>query len=351
MTQPRRLVLNLREQRPAWSIPDRAVEEIRAALPDGWELTDVREPVDGRGDGGADSPGARAARGAVRGAEAYVGFGVTPELFEAATAPPDGRLRWAHTASAGVGGSLHDAMRGSDVVLTNSAGIYAEPMAETVLAMVLHFARGLDFAVRAQAERRWDKEPFDAPDSPVRELAECTLGILGLGGIGGAVARRAVALGMTVVATRRTGTDGPEGVEVLSGPDALERILPRSDFLVVAVPETAETRTMVGAAELARLPRGAVLINVARGRIVDEEALVEALRGGRLRGAGLDVFAREPLPVDSALWGLPNVLVTPHVSGASRRFWRRQTDLVIENIRRYAAGEPLLNTVDKQAGY
>jgi phosphoglycerate dehydrogenase-like enzyme len=348
---PRRLVLNLREQRPLYSIPDWAADEIRAALPPGWALTEVAEPVDGRGDGGGDSPGARAARQAVRGAEVYVGFGVPADLFAAATAAPEGRLRWAHTASAGVGGSLHPALRASEVVLTNSAGIYAEPMADTVLAMVLHFARGIDFAVRGQAERRWDKAPFDAEDTPVRELAECTLGIVGLGGIGRAVARRGVLLGMRVMGTRRGGTEGPEGVEVLSGPDALDRILPRSDFLVVAVPQTADTTAMIGARELGMLPAGAVVINVARGAVMDEEALADALRGGRLRGAGLDVFTREPLPAESPLWTLPNVLVLPHVSGASHRFWRRQTDLIIDNLRRYAAGEPLLNTVDKSAGY
>ena len=348
---PRRLVLNLREQRPLYSIPDWAVDEIRAALPDGWEMTDVPEPVDGRGDGGGDSPGARAAREAVRGAEVYVGFGVPADLFDAAMAPPEGRLRWAHSGSAGVGGSLHEAMRASDVVLTNSAGIYAEPMADTVLAMMLHFARGIDFAVRAQAERRWDKAPFDADDTPVRELAECTLGIVGLGGIGRAAARRGVALGMRVVATRRGGTEGPAGVEVFSGADALHRILPRSDYLVLAVPQTDATQGLLGARELAMLPTSAVVINVARGGVVDEDALTEALREKRLRGAGLDVFGREPLPADSPLWDLPNVLVLPHVSGASHGFWRRQTDLIIQNLRRYAAGEPLLNTVDKQAGY
>jgi phosphoglycerate dehydrogenase-like enzyme len=348
---PRRLVLNMHEARPLYSIPPWAVDEIRAALPDGWEMTVVEEPADGRGDGAPDSPGARAAVEAVRGAEVYVGFGVPEPLFRAATEGPRARLRWAHTGSAGVGGSLHDAMRASDVVLTNSAGIYAEPMADTVLAMMLHFSRGLDLAVRAQAERRWDQAPFDVADAPVRELAACRLGIVGLGGIGRAVARRGVALGMTVAATRRRGTEGPDGVEVVSGPDALDRILPRSDFLVVAVPQTDQTRAMIGARELGMLPDGAVVVNVARGGVIDEAALVDALRGGRLRGAGLDVFAREPLSRESALWGLPNVLVLPHVSGASHQFWRRQTDLIVHNLRRYAAGEPLLNTVDKQAGY
>jgi phosphoglycerate dehydrogenase-like enzyme len=331
-----------------YSIPNWAVEEIRAALPAGWALTEVAEPGDGRGDGGGTSPEACEA---VRGAEAYVGYGVPEDLFAAATEGPGARLRWAHTASAGVGGALHPAMRASDVVLTNGAGIYAEPMADTVLAMILHFARGIDVAVRAQAERRWDKAPFDAADAPVRELADSTVGIVGLGGIGRAVARRAAALGMRVLATRRRGTDGPPGVDVFAGDDALHRILPECHYLVVAVPQTDDTRALVGARELGMLPEGAVVVNVARGAVIDENALIGALRSGRLRGAGLDVFTREPLPADSPLWTLPNVLVLPHVSGASHRFWRRQADLIVQNLRRHAAGEPLLNTVDKTAGY
>lgn len=344
----RRLVLDLRDRRPVWTVPDRAVEEIRAALPPEWEMVVVEAAADGQGDGGGPSPEAlRAARGA----EVYVGYGLPRPLFQAATAPPEGRLRWAHSAAAGVGGSLHPEMRASDVLLTNSAGIHAEPMADTVLAMVLHFARGLDFAVRAQAERRWWKEPFEAADAPVREVEELTVGVLGLGGIGRAAARRFTALGARVVGLRRGPGEGPPGVEVLRGEGALERLLERSDALVVTVPETAETRGMVGAREIALLPRGAVLVNVARGRVVDEEALAAALAGGRLRGAALDVFAREPLPPDSPLWGLPNVLLTPHVSGTSHRFWRRETELIVENFRRYLAGRPLLNLVDKEAGY
>jgi phosphoglycerate dehydrogenase-like enzyme len=351
VAERRRMVLNCREHRPMWSIPDASVEAIRGALPRGWELDVVEEPVDGRGDGGADSAGSRAALRAVQGAEVYVGFGVPQPLFRAATEGPGARLRWAHTAAAGVGGSLHAALRASRVVLTNGAGIYAEPIADTVLAMMLHFARGLDFAVRAQAARRWWKEPWEGADSPVRELADCTLGIVGLGGIGRAVARRGHALGMRVLATRRSGTEGPEGVQVLAGADALERLLPRADYLVLAAPLTDATRGMIGEGELAALPAGAVLVNVGRGEVVDEEALVRALASGRLRGAGLDVFAREPLPPSSPLWSLPNVLVTPHVSGTSHRFWHRQTELILDNLRRYLAGEPLRNTVDTEAGY
>jgi phosphoglycerate dehydrogenase-like enzyme len=341
---PRRVVIDLRDARPLWAMPDRAADRIRAAFPEEWEAVVVDAHSDGQGDGGGPSPEALEA---VRGAEVYMGYGIPRELFRAAGKG----LRWVHSGAAGVGGALYPEMRDSEVVLTNSAGIHAEPMADTVLAVALHFARGLDFAVRAQAERRWDKESFEAADAPLRETEELTVGILGLGGIGRAAARRFVALGARVLAMRRSGTDAPEGVELLRGDDALARLLERSDVLVVTVPDTPDTRGMIGRAELERLPRGAVLVNVARGRVVDEDALVEALRGGRLRGAALDVFAREPLPPGSPLWGLSNVLVTPHVSGTSHRFWRRQTDLVVENVRRYLAGEPLLNTVDKHAGY
>ncbi len=275
----------------------------------------------------------------MRGAEVYVGFGVPRDLFLAATAGPDSRFRWAHSASAGVGGSLYPEMRDSDVVLTNSAGVYAPAIAETVIALLFHFARGLDFAVRAQAERRWDKAPFDDPASPVGELAGAALGIVGFGGIGREVARRAEALGMRVLAMRRTG-----GVP-------LEELLPQSNYLLLAVPETPATRGLIGERELALLPPGAVVVNVGRGSVVDEAALIEALRSGRLRGAGLDVFAREPLPPESPLWALPNVLVLPHVSGASPHFWRRQTELIRDNLGRYLAERPLRNVVDKSSGY
>lgn len=343
MTDRRRIVVNLRESRPIWDVPDWVVDEIRAALPAEWECIVITEPGDSRGDGGGVSDSVLRAVG---NAEVYLGYGVPRELLAAAP-----RLRWAHSGSAGVGGSLYPEMRESPVVLTNSAGVHAEPIADTVLAMVMHFARGLDWAVRAQAERRWAPEPWLAADSPVRETCDSTLGIVGLGGIGRAVARRAAALGMRVMATRRSSTEGPGGVTVLAGDGALARLLPECDYLVVAVPQTESTRGLLGAAELALLPPHAVVVNVARGKVVDEAALADALAGGRLRGAGLDVFAHEPLPPESPLWTLSNVLVTPHVSGTSHGFWRREARLVVENLRRWLAGEPLLNTVDKKAGY
>jgi phosphoglycerate dehydrogenase-like enzyme len=341
---PRRLVVNLRDNRPVWAIPPWAAEEICAALPADWECRVIGTTVDGTGDGRGASPEVLEA---MPGAEVYLGWGMPRETFLAS----GGSLRWAHSASAGVGGLLYPEMRASDVVLTNSAGVHAEPIADTVLAMILHFARGIDIAVRSQARRRWDKAPFDVADSPVRELAHSTLGLLGLGGIGTAVARRASALGMRVVATRRSSAEGPEGVEVLTGHDALDQLLSISHYLVVTAPMTPETEGMIGARELARLPAGAVVVNVSRGGIVREDALVDALRSGALRGAALDVFEEEPLPPSSPLWDLSNTLLLPHVSGTSHGFWRRETDLIVANLRRWLARQPLLNTVDKQAGY
>ena len=340
----RKLVINMRDRRPVWAIPPEAVDAIRAALPEGWECTVVDAYADGTGDGrfaGEET------LEAVRGTEVFLGWGVPREVFLAARPS----LRWAHSASAGVGGMLYPEMLASDVILTNSAGTHAEPIADTVLAMILHFARGLDFAVRLQTDARWDKGPWIGADTPAREIAGSTVGLLGLGGIGEAVARRARALGMRVVATRRSAGEGPEGVEIFRGEGALDRLLAASDWLVVTVPRTPSTDGMIGERELGLLPRGAVVINVSRGGVVNEAALVAALRSGRVRGAGLDVFEEEPLPADSPLWGLPNTLLLPHVSATSHRFWQRETDLIVRTIRRYLAGDPLVNTVDKQAGY
>lgn len=343
----RRIVINLRDERPVWALPAWALEEIRAGVPPGWEVDVVEATSDGRGDGGAPSAEALAA---VARAEVYLGHGFPRELFAAANRD-GGSLRWVHSGAAGVAGSLYPDMRKSDILLTNSAGIYAEPMAETVLAMMLFFARGLDIAVRAQSRGRWEKGELEGADSPVREIGGSTVGIVGFGGIGQAVGRRAVALGARVIALKRTPGEPPPGVELLSGDESLPELIRRSDYLVLSLPETDATRGLIGAPELEMLGPEGVLINVGRGSVLDEADLARALRERRIRGAALDVFDREPLPSDSELWDLPNVLITPHVSGISRSYWRREVDLILENLRRYAAGRPLMNLVDKGAGY
>lgn len=343
-----RLLLDLRDARPVWDIPEWAVDAIRAELPQEWEMVQVESLADGRGDGG--EPSDEALR-AIADAEIYMGYGFPPALFQAAHRDGETQLKWVHTGAAGVGSSLHEGVRNSRIVLTNSAGIYAVPMAETLLAMILYFARGLDIAIEAQRRCAWEKEPFQAADTVVREIGDATLGILGFGGIGRELARRATAMGTRVLALKRRPAEAPRGVELLFGEDGLDRLLLESDYVAITLPETEATRGMIGATEIGRMKTRAVLLNVGRGRIVDQGALVAALQAGRLRGAGLDVFVEEPLPPDSPLWRLPNVLVLPHVSGTSDGYWRRQIELIVQNLRRYRRGEPLRNTVDKGAGY
>jgi phosphoglycerate dehydrogenase-like enzyme len=281
-------------------------------------------------------------------AEVYFGFGIAADAFREAR-----RLRWVHSGAAGVGGSLFPEMLESSALLTNSAGIYAEPMADQALSMMLYFTRALDGAVVGMRAREWRREAIVGPGGGVTELAGAVVGIVGYGGIGRALGRRASALGMRIWALRRSRPAGeqPEEVERISGASGLEELLCGSDYVVLTVPETSETKGLIGERELALMPRSSVLINVARGRILDEEALAAALSAGRLRGAGLDVFREEPLPPDSPLWELDNVLITPHIGGTSQRFWDRQTELMIRNIGNYLADLPLENLVDKRLGY
>lgn len=341
----RRAVLNLQDARPVWAPAPGGLERIAAAFPADWHVEIVRTPSDGRGDGGDV---AAEAIEASRGAEVYIGYGVPPAIVRAA----GDALAWAHTGTAGVGSLLHADMLRSRAVLTNSAAVHAPAIAETVVAMMLHFARGLDHAVRAQHVRAWDPAPFErACDGTIFEIAGRTLGVVGLGGIGTEVARRALALDMRVIATRRSARPGPHGVELLRGRDAVGALLETADVVVLTAPSTPETRGLLDSRALDRMRAGAILINVARGDLVDEDALVERLRSRRLRGAALDVFRREPLPEGSPLWTLPNVLILPHVSGTTTRFWEREEELILDNVARYLSGRPLRNVVDKQAGY
>ncbi len=351
-----RAVLDMKDRRILWAMPAWVAERIGEAFPDDWDLRVLDEETDGSGDGSSRlSP---ALRDAVGGAEAYFGFGVPPELLSAGE-----DLRWVHSGAAGVGSSLTPRMKECDVIFTNSAGIHAPPIAETVVGMILHFLRGLDLATEAQQRGVWATEPYE--ELRPRELSECTVGIVGFGGIGREVARRVAALGARVVGSKRTPAsaadadlEAPAGggrlgdrIELGHGPDGFERVLRESDVVVLSAPETAETREMLDADALGRMKDGSILVNVARGKLVNERALEDALRSGRIRGAGLDVFAEEPLPEGHPFWSYPNVLVTPHVSALTRGFWQRETALIVENVGRYLAGEPLLNTVDKDAGY
>ena len=310
----------------------------------GWDVQEIKAPALSDGDGGSGSPEAIAA---ARGVEIYLGFGVPSGVAAAAK----DTLRWAHTATAGVGSSLAH-MLGSGVLLTNSAGVHAEPMADWVVAAMAFFTRGLNRMVSAQRQGRWAKEDFTDGAVPMREFRDLRLGVFGLGGIGTAVARRGLALGMKVSGVRRRPErGGPKGMEWVGRMADLVRLSGGSDVLVIAAPHTTETVGAVDRRVLERLPHQALVVNVSRGSLLDEQALLELLERGRLTGAALDVFATEPLPPGHPFWTHPRVLVAPHVSAVSGRFWERETALIVDNIRSYLAGAPLTNLVDLEAGY
>lgn len=342
----RRLVVDLQSAQPTMSLSATDAERLRAGAPSGWEVTVVRAPTDSSGDG-AHAVSAET-REAVADAEAYFGYGVPAALIRAAPA-----LRWAHSASAGVGGAISPELVAAGVLLTNSAGVYAEPIADSVLAGVVHFLRGFDVAVRQQAQRRWSTTRFHAEDSRLRELSELRVLVIGAGGIGSAVARRFQLLGATCTGVRRRPELGiPEGFSRVLGPAALDAALSQADVVVLAAPLTAASQRVLDARRIALLPPDAIVVNVARGALLDEDALAAALDAGRLRGAYLDVVPEEPLVERSPLWVHARVLITPHVSGLSpTRYWGRALTLFEDNWQRYVAGNPLRNVVDLAAGY
>ena len=267
--------------------------------------------------------------------------------FEAAR-----RLRWIHSPAAGIGGMLFPEMAASPVVITNSRGMSADTIAEHVLAVTLAIFRRLPHAFRSQASREWAQDAISAEGH--RAIGGACVLIVGLGAIGVAVAARMSALGAHVVGVRRHGASGTpvEGVvKSIETPDRLQALLPQADVVLLSAPHTRETRGLIGAAELAVMRPDAILINVSRGQLVDEDALIDALREGRIGGAALDVFHDEPLPADSPFWTLPNLLITPHTAGWRPDHWDAAVALFAENLRRFEAGQPLVNVVDKEAGY
>ena len=343
---PRRLVLDLAATSRNWALTPEGEARIRTEAPAGWEVAAVRAPTSSDGDGPQGA--SREALGLIGEAEAYFGFGIAADLLAAAR-----HLRWVHSAAAGVGNVLKSGIADRDILLTNAAGIHSIPMAEFIIGGLLHFMRGLDVAIDQQRRGEWNKAFFVADDSPLRELGDARVLIVGTGGIGQATATRLTALGATCVGVRRRPELGvPPGFSSVVGLAQLDDELARAQVLVLAAPLTSGTTHLVTRERLERLPREAIVVNVARGALMDEEALADLLRTGRLRGAVLDVFQEEPLRADSPLWPLRSALVVPHVSPVSPgRFWPRSLDLFLDNWHRYANGQPLRNLVDKREGY
>jgi len=280
--------------------------------------------------------------------------------FDPALAP---NLRWILTASAGVDRLIGGKLWQSDVQVVNASGIHAHSIAELVFGMVIALRHRLPHLRECQRQHVWAQQ--DDKARKAGELVGLTLGIIGYGSIGREVGRLGKAYRMRLLATKRdpsrrrdsgfslpTAGD-PDGVlpDILAGPEFQRQLMAESDVVVVAAPSSPATRHLVGEDDLRAMKRDAILVNIARGALVDEEALIRALREGWIAGAGLDVFETEPLPGNSPLYDMDNVILTPHVAGWSPLYWDRLMILLAENVRRELAGEPLLNVVDKERGY
>jgi len=276
-------------------------------------------------------------------AEAEVIYGYWPPHNVIVRSP---KLKWIQCMLAGVDHSLYTDVFQSSVLLTNTGGIHGTQTSELVFEMMLMFAKNAPMYMNLQKQKKWE------PRVPML-LRNKTMGIVGLGSIGKEVARLAKAFGMRVVANRRSTKRVTRAryVDKLMPPGQLAELLSESDFVVLALPATPDTNQIIGEKELRAMKPGAYLINIARGSVVDEDALVRALDEHWIAGAGLDAFAKEPLPSESKLWELPNVIITPHIAGRTDNYNALATKLFCENLRRYLSGEKLLKLVDKKKGY
>jgi phosphoglycerate dehydrogenase-like enzyme len=270
---------------------------------------------------------------------------VSPEFLAKAT-----KLVWVQAMSAGVEHLTSNPAVASheNLVLTNMRAVHGPAIADHAMAMLLTLTRQLSHYLDVQKRGQWTDR--DTPARPVA-LAGKTMLVVGIGGIGTEIAQRAHGFGMTVIATRRSATPAPDYVKKVGTPADLLSMLPEADVVAICVPLTDETRGLFNAAAFKAMKPGSYLINIARGRVVETPALIEALKSGKLAGACLDVTDPEPLPTGHALWSMPNVVITPHMSADSDLTDTRRTTLLIENIRRFGAGEPLLNCVDVKTGY
>jgi phosphoglycerate dehydrogenase-like enzyme len=281
-------------------------------------------------------------------ADTHIFMGHTLGASLLALAP---KLRWIHAVSAGVRQFMYPELRERKVVVTNATTVHCIPIAQHIVGMLVALARRFPDSLRYQQQGCWaQSELWNGPVKP-RELRGQVLLFIGFGAIGRETARLLKPLDMRIWALTHSGRSLSGLAERVLPTSGLDQALPEADFVVIAAPDTPQTRNMMGARELAMMKHSAYLINVARGSLIDEPALIAALQEHRIAGAALDVTAKEPLPPESPLWKLDNVFLTPHVSGATENTWQREEDLVAENLKRWFAGEELLNRVDLARGY
>ena len=325
------VLISIQQPVTAWTIPPAQVERLRDTFPD---ITFTNALDD------------RAVEAFLPAADVAFTWILSRDML--ARAP---KLRWVHSSAVAVGTLPLQELAARGIAVTNSRGVQSAAIAEHVIGSLLALARRLPMAIRRQDARAWAQNEMVGDLSPWIVQGQ-RMGIIGLGTIGRAVAVRAAALGMDVIGVRRR----PEqahvpGVREVRGPSEVNEVIATSDVLVLSAPWTDETDRLLDAAAIARMKRGAVVINVARGQLVDEVALASALASGHLGGAALDVFMEEPLTASNPFWSLPNVIVTPHTSGFRADHWDVVIELFSENLHRFGRNEPLLNPVDCAAGY
>ena len=279
-------------------------------------------------------------------ADIFMGYSLEPDLLSLAP-----KLQWIHSVSAGVKQFMYPELRERGVLLTNATSVHAIPIAQHILGTLVALARRFPDSVRHQQQALWaQNELWTAPVKP-REISGQTILFIGFGEIGRETAKLLRPLNMHIWAVTQSGTSASDLAERVFTASKLHEALPHADFVVVAAPDTPQTRNILGAAEFGLMKPTAYLINVARGTLIDEPALIDALRSNRIAGAALDVTVKEPLPPESPLWKLPNAFITPHVSGATEDTWQRQEDLIAENLQLWFEGKKLRNVVDLSRGY
>lgn len=275
-----------------------------------------------------------------------IGWSIKPEQFLQAR-----KLKWIHSPAAAVHQLMFPELINSNIVVTNSREIHGPVVAEHAIALVLALAKRIPQCVLYQVRKEWAQEKLWREHPRPREVAGSTVAVVGMGGIGREFTARAKALGMRVLAVRENPTKGAEGADGVYGPGQLDEVLPQADYVLLCTPVTPATTEIMNRERLAKMKPDAYLLNVGRGPLVDEAALLEALQNRRIGGAALDVFEEEPLPPESPFWSLDNLLITPHTAAVTDKLWDRHYHLIVENLTRFLEARPMLHEVDKQRGY